>query len=174
MGDRLGTQGAVGILLCLSIFFLLWNEDFSFSGYKIIKIFCRKPRFSSFTYLILYLILLKGSEFSIILTSFLFNQRSKPSKPWNHVSNTGLFWYMAWNPLPNTLYYGHVSEKASAYVKFPKKPSLCSGYVVINRGDPFDFKWSADADWCSVKNHKCYVVEHIFYTLATDADECTP
>ena len=125
---------------------------------------------ASFTYLLL---LIKGSEFSIIWTSCSTNQPSKPSKPWNHVPNTGLFWYMAWNPLPNTLYYGHVSEKRLPTSNFQKNPSVCSGYVVINRGDPFDFNWSADADWCSVKNHKCYVVEHIFYTLATDADECT-
>ena len=35
-------------------------------------------------------------------------------------------------PLPNTLYYGHVSEKRLLRSNFQKNPSVCSGYVVIN------------------------------------------
>ena len=162
-----------------SILQFLWSKKSPILGLRIIFAFFQKklPLLEDFYVVNFHFIEVKKPDFawfSIILTSFLFNQPSKPSKPWNHVSNTGLFWYMAWNPLPNTLYYGHVSEMRLPTSHFQKNPSVCSGYVVINRGDPFDFNWSADADWCSVKNHKCYVVEHIFYTLATDADECTP
>ena len=170
-----------------SILQFLWSKKTLILGLRIIFAFFQKklPLLEDFYVVNFHFIEVKKRDFawfSIIFTSFLFNQPTfkafkslqKPSKPWNHVSNTGLFWYMAWNPLPNTLYYGHVSEMRLPTSNFQKKPSVCSGYVVINRGDPFDFNWSADADWCSVKNHKCYVVEHIFYTLATDADECTP
>ena len=38
-------------------------------------------------------------------------------------------------PLPNTLYYGHVSEMRLPTSNFQKNPSVCSGYVVINRGE---------------------------------------
>ena len=74
---------------------------------------------ASFTYLLL---LIKGSEFSIIWTSCSTNQPSKPSKPWNHVPNTGLFWYMAWNPPTKHFILWSCQWNASAYVKFPKKP----------------------------------------------------
>lgn len=168
-----------------SILQFLWSKKSLILGLRIIFAFFQKklPLLEDFYVVKFRFIEVKKKWFYMVFNHFdllpvqptnlqSLQSLQKPSKPWNHVSNTGLFWYMAWNPLPNTLYYGHVSEKRLPTSNFQKKPSLCSGYVVINRGDPFDFNWSADADWRSVKNHKCYVVEHIFYTLATDADEC--
>lgn len=168
-----------------SILQFLWSKKSLILGLRIIFAFFQKklPLLEDFYVVKFRFIEVKKTWFYMVFNHFdllpvqptnlqSLQSLQKPSKPWNHVSNTGLFWYMAWNPLPNTLYYGHVSEKRLPTSNFQKKPSLCSGYVVINRGDPFDFNWSADADWRSVKNHKCYVVEHIFYTLATDADEC--
>ena len=64
---------------------------------------------ASFTYLLL---LIKGSEFSIIWTSCSTNQPSKPSKPWKYGLKPPTKHFILWS----------CQWKASAYVKFPKKP----------------------------------------------------